>query len=469
MSALEWILSILLFIVSLGILIIIHELGHFSMAKLFKVYCQEFSIGFGPAIIHKKKEGHETYFSLRAVPLGGYVSMYGEDETADDPNNVIPKERSIEGIRKWKKAIILFAGVFLNAILAFVLIAISNLAFPRILTTRYASVTPGSQAAAVVSENDKMCSYPFDVYTGDTYVDYSYTTSDKVIHQGQFFVIDNNVNIEGKKYVLTYSPTGTKNYTKFTDGFKLYPGIAGENIGYKDDQGKFVVVNSVLASAYERDDKNGYSIHWLSTGDKSTLYPDFTSATYTPFENSQFTTNLKFLHYNKELNAFDSAYTFAANVKAIEKNGKYYWEDIGLSFQTIEDKSFTFGQRMKKTCTDFGDASVAVFKGLGILFTGGIKNMSGIVGIFETSATLVGSYTFATYFYFWGMISVNLAIFNLLPFPGLDGWQLLVTAIEGATRKKIPAKVKSIVSAIGLALLFALMIAIVVLDIIKLV
>ena len=95
--------------------------------------------------------------------------------------------------------------------------------------------------------------------------------------------------------------------------------------------------------------------------------------------------------------------------------------------------------------------------------------MSGIVGIFDTSASLYSQYTFSTYLFFWGLISINLAIFNLLPFPGLDGWQLLVTAIEGITRKKIPAKLKGIMSFIGLGLLFALMIAIVVLDILRIV
>ena len=94
--------------------------------------------------------------------------------------------------------------------------------------------------------------------------------------------------------------------------------------------------------------------------------------------------------------------------------------------------------------------------------------MSGIVGIFNYSAQLYGSYTFATYLYFWGLISINLAIFNLLPFPGLDGWQILVTSVEGITKKKIPDKVKSIVSMIGLVLLFALMAAIIVMDILRL-
>ena len=95
--------------------------------------------------------------------------------------------------------------------------------------------------------------------------------------------------------------------------------------------------------------------------------------------------------------------------------------------------------------------------------------MSGIVGIFDTSASLYTQYTFSTYLFFWGLISINLAIFNLLPFPGLDGWQLLVTAIEGITRKKIPAKLKGIMSIIGIALLFGLMLVIIVLDILRII
>ena len=67
----------------------------------------------------------------------------------------------------------------------------------------------------------------------------------------------------------------------------------------------------------------------------------------------------------------------------------------------------------------------------------------------------------------WGAISVNLGIFNLLPFPGLDGWHLLVVAIEGITKKEIPNKVKSIVSMIGMILLFVLMGVVFIKDIIN--
>lgn len=453
MTAWDWIVSVILFVVSLSALISIHELGHLSMAKLFKVYCFEYSIGFGPALLHKRRKGGETYFSIRAIPFGGYVSMFGEEGTEPEEGLNLPQERSLEGIKKWKKAIILVAGVVLNAILAFILIAISNLAFPRVVTTRYASVSEGSTAATVLKDNDWMKHYH------NSYISYEYTSEDKVIHAGQFYVIDESTEIDGEKYVLAYAPKGTKYYTKFSDGILIYPAIAGENIAKDRGDGTYEVINKPLYDAY-------FNVDQLINKDE--LYADFTKKTYSAFENKTFVAHLQFDRYNSATEEHETI-NFNPTIKAVKSGDKYVWDDIGLSFKTMNDKNWTFGDRVSQTFKDYGNASVAVFKGIGTLFTGGIKNMSGIVGIFDMTANLYGSYTFATYLYFWGLISVNLAIFNLLPFPGLDGFALLVTIIEGITKKKIPSKVKGIMSAVGLVLLFGLMIAIVVLDIIKLV
>ena len=453
MSAWDWIVSVILFIISLSALITIHELGHFSMAKLFNVYCSEFSIGFGPALLHKRKKGKETYFSIRAIPFGGYVAMYGEGAELEE-GVVVSEDRSLEGIKKWKKCIILVAGVVLNAVLAFVLIAISNLAFPRIVTTKYASITEGSVAASVLQEDDLMKSYH------NSYISYEYKDDSKVIHAGQFYVIDNSAEIDGDKYVLGYAPTGTKYYTKLVDGLKIYPAIAGENIAKEKEDGSYEVINKPLFDAYYAVD-GGIN--------PEALYANFLEKTYSPFEGKSFDAHLHFVRYNTETEKYDINVDFAVTIEAVKDGDNYIWKDVGLSFKTMNDKSWTFGDKWKQTFKDYGTASIAVFKGIGTLFTGGIKNMSGIVGIFDMTANLYGSYTFATYLYFWGLISVNLAIFNLLPFPGLDGFALLITIIEAITRKKVPTKVKGIMSAVGLVLLFGLMIAIVVLDIIKLV
>ena len=109
MSVLFIVIAILLF----GVLVVIHELGHFAMAKAFGVRVDEFAVGMGPAIV-KKQRGDTTY-SLRCVPFGGYCAMSGEDEKSDDP-------RAFTNQAPWKRAIILCAGSFMNFLLGFAIV-----------------------------------------------------------------------------------------------------------------------------------------------------------------------------------------------------------------------------------------------------------------------------------------------------------------------------------------------------------
>ena len=128
-----------------------------------------------------------------------------------------------------------------------------------------------------------------------------------------------------------------------------------------------------------------------------------------------------------------------------------------------------FGQIMKSTFTNFGESSILIFKTIGGLFIGrGWNQVGGIVAVYQQSATIFTQYNASLFIYLWALISVNLAVFNLLPFPGLDGWQLLVLAIESITKKKIPPKVKTIVSFVGMILLFVFMALIIVKDVIGL-
>lgn len=106
---------VLIAILFFGLIIAIHELGHFLTAKLFKVKVNEFSLGMGPAIFKKKKG--DTQYSLRCLPIGGYVSMEGEDETSEDENAFCKKAW-------WKKFIIVAAGAIMNLILGLIFVAI---------------------------------------------------------------------------------------------------------------------------------------------------------------------------------------------------------------------------------------------------------------------------------------------------------------------------------------------------------
>lgn len=107
-------LYILLTILLFGFLIFIHELGHFTMARLFKVTVNEFAIGMGPKLLSKKSEKSGITYSLRALPIGGYVSMEGENEDSEDPNAYSKKP-------VWQRMIILVAGATMNIIIAIIL------------------------------------------------------------------------------------------------------------------------------------------------------------------------------------------------------------------------------------------------------------------------------------------------------------------------------------------------------------
>ncbi|MGI5976574.1 MAG: M50 family metallopeptidase [Candidatus Limivicinus sp.] len=109
------VLYILLAILLFGILIAVHEFGHFSAAKLCGVKVQEFSIGMGPAIVKKQKG--ETLYSLRCIPIGGYCAMEGEDGDSEDP-------RAFTRQSVWKRLIILVAGSFMNFLLGLLIVVI---------------------------------------------------------------------------------------------------------------------------------------------------------------------------------------------------------------------------------------------------------------------------------------------------------------------------------------------------------
>ena len=123
-------LSLILFVVILGAIVSVHEFGHFLFAKLSKTYVYEFSIGMGKKIFGRKKEGSETEFCVRAIPLGGYVMIAGED-TLDES---IPADRQMCNKGFFQRFMILFAGAFFNFIFAFIILFISALIYGAVST-----------------------------------------------------------------------------------------------------------------------------------------------------------------------------------------------------------------------------------------------------------------------------------------------------------------------------------------------
>ena len=123
MGSVNLLFSILITVVALGIMVCLHELGHMIVAKCFGVLVNEFSIGMGPKLFSFKPG--ETTYSLRLLPLGGYVQMDGENEDAEETQTA-DTGRTFRGLKPWKRFVVLAAGATINIILGLLMFAVIN-------------------------------------------------------------------------------------------------------------------------------------------------------------------------------------------------------------------------------------------------------------------------------------------------------------------------------------------------------
>lgn len=113
-------MTLIYFILILGVIVLVHEFGHFIFSKIFGVYVYEFSIGMGPRLFGTKKKKGKTQYNVRALPIGGFVSLAGEDPTEEDPE--VPKGAFLYNKPVWQRFIIMVAGVFNNFLLAILIL-----------------------------------------------------------------------------------------------------------------------------------------------------------------------------------------------------------------------------------------------------------------------------------------------------------------------------------------------------------
>lgn len=219
---------ILFAILMFGFLILIHELGHFTTAKLFGVQVNEFSMFMGPAIF-KKKVG-ETQYSIRCIPFGGFCAMEGEDGDSDNP-------QAFSAAKWWKRLIILCAGAFMNflaGILIMVIVCASRgnqVAVPVI-----ESFAPGCelQSEAGLQVGD-------EIYAIDGERIYTYGNVGFFLSMNNSGVYDLTVIRDGEKVQLRDFPMEMKEYTE--DGKTLLR--YGMNFSLKDN-----TVGKVLSDSW---------------------------------------------------------------------------------------------------------------------------------------------------------------------------------------------------------------------------
>jgi regulator of sigma E protease len=336
-------------------MVTIHEFGHYIVGKALKFKINEFSIGFGPAIIKHRRKKDGEQFSLRVLPLGGYCAFEdenGEGSSPDAFNNKAP----------WKRILVLLAGPLMNYLLAVVIIIISFAAFGQ----------PAYKINAVAEEEGFSTEY--SLVEGDVLL----TIEDKDI----YIVTDGMGALNGKKQ--------------------------GDIVTVTVNRGGEVQNVQIMLRAdctFKSTSSSSQSLFFKALG-----------------------------------------------------TGTYVNEDDGNSYYKIEavNNSLNFGQVLGHSFVYSYKLAGTILKILGELLTGNlsITAMGGPVTTVKTASEAIST-GWQSFLEIAAMIGVNLAVFNLLPIPALDGSKIVFCFIEWIFRKPVPRKVEAIIHAVGFVLILA--------------
>lgn len=362
-------MSVIIFIIILAILVLVHEFGHFIVAKKSGIRVDEFGLGFPPKIWSKKWRG--TLYTLNAIPFGGFVKIFGEDSHSEE---ITSENRSESFVYKpkWIQAAVLVAGVSMNVLFAWFVVSLSfmiGVAAP----TDYSGYGKVENAKLVVTE------------------------------------------------VLANSPA-------FTAGLK-----AGDEID------KIVTNNSDLSSDISPDDFKNLIKN--STGDVELT-----------IRRGDITNTISLSPKYDEVRKTRMVGIGMDSIGVLK---------LPIHLAVLEGARTTWliAHQTSSGLLDF-------FKGI-FTMKSDLSQVSGPVGI----AKVVGEARALGFVYLLtltAVISINLAIINLLPFPALDGGRLLFVAIEAVTRRPIHPKVVRWTNTVGFAFLIILMLVVTTHDIIKL-
>lgn len=433
--------SIILAVIILGILIIVHEFGHYIVARKNGVFVKEFSIGFGPRIVSHVSKKTGTRFSWKAIPFGGSCQMLGMLEDEDDGTE---DERSYDRKSVWARISITLAGPIFNFLLAFVLAVIvigSNGYDPATVTY----VEPGSpiyeagirEGDLITNYNGASISFGREIYL------------ENYVHplESENQVVDITYERDGQTYHASVSP---KEYEYYVIGLSYYANDAPAELAE-------VTEDSPLDLAgIEKGDVvieiNGTPIE--SGADLGQYFADH-ELTGEPIE-------LTVLHHGGE-----------KTVTVTPAQASAY--RLGFSYNLDNVKTDALGT-LKYGFAEMKYQIVSVFKSLGYLFSGrgSLDMVSGPVGIVEVIGTTYDAsapsgfwVTFTNMLSIVILLSTNLGVLNLLPLPALDGGRLLLLIIEAIRRKPIKKKYEGIITMVGAVLIMILAVVVLVNDVMK--
>lgn len=406
---------VLLALLALMAMIVVHELGHYTAGKLLGFKIDEFAIGFGPKIFKRKNKKTGELFSIRPFPIGGFCAFHGEDadgalldengnQVKDANGNIIKDPDAFNNQKPWKRLIVLFSGAFMNFLSAILIITIYFSAYgqplPYVVGTydvpSYQNVF--KQGDVLLSVNGKQINLMAQEDLDNVFK--------KVGDTAQFRVLRNGKRIKITASKFFYDPFEDGDYIYAVDGKKLDTPIA-----YADYLATVESNDAFIVTVVRYDEKGEIC-------EQSTM------------------------KVQKGANPEDA-------------NG-FYSYGFGIT-RTIARAKLPFFLAFGRAWSFCFFIVFKILASFGALITGkmGIEGAGGTITTIITMAK-VSALGFDSFMYVVAIISANLAVMNLLPFPALDGSRMLFTLIEMIFKKPVPRKVEAVIHTVGLVLLLVL-------------
>ena len=424
---------ILIAVVLFELIIFFHEGGHFVAAKKSGVKVNEFALGMGPKLFSFRKG--ETVYSFRLLPIGGYCAMEGEDEESANP-------RAFNNAKIWKRMIIVVAGALMNILFGLALMFFSLLPNEQFTSTTVTGFSPDAFTATTgLKSGDKIVK--INDYKINTSMDFSYAMytmpledvngkSDAIYKQDCTFALFN--------YCRTLAKDATNEQIDMLNALIT--------------EGDNKIINS-------KDKEEAYKI-LCEYVDKTSNKMNVKDVTYPVIEEKEtrkrFISDIVVIRDGKEVTLNDvQFYTYKTSA-----DGE---PTIGIDFTLAPiDKNFT--TLVSQTFSQTVSVVRTIWNSLIGMVTGqfGLNEVAGPVGLAKTITDVAGESLKESFMdavmsivYIMMVISVNLGIVNMLPFPALDGGRFVLLLIEAIFKKPVPRKIEGIINGVGLALLLLLM------------
>ena len=441
MTALIYIAS---FLVLLGVLVTIHEYGHFIVARMCKVHVQRFSLGMGP-VIYKRLDKHGTEIALSLLPLGGYVSMITDRLIESEPE--IREQLSEDQIKntfdsrpKWQRASIMVAGPLANFLLSIFIFSIIFLNTPDPQTV---PVIKEVYSSIVLKSSDQF------ILSGDTIssinsvnVNESKDLNLELLSLAGFtgFIdlgikrLDINEIVDINIYVEDFLPTSESQtkpltYLGLAVEYKMKP-IIGQTISGGPANIAKIEANDIV----------------LSIGNSRVDYASDIRDSVSSMPNRD--VSIKVLRDNNIIN-------LPVSIGSLINDAGDEIGVLGVSFGTKR----SFVQAFSKGVYETYNLSIKTLQFIGKMLTGnmGAENLSGPIGIAQMAGNTAQA-GLLPFMYLMALLSISLGVLNLLPIPVLDGGQLTLLGIEALRGKPLSEKSENFIYTSGAVLVGALMI-----------